>query len=435
MDTAYYAGSSEAVAVSLATGSGTAGDAAGDTLIGIENLVGSDHADALHGNNGANFLDGEGGDDELDGGAGDDDLRGGPGADTLIGGPGADRLDGGGDGDTAFYAGAPAAVTVNLETGTGTQGEAAGDTLFAINNLVGSDYDDTLIGDAGANALAGGAGADTLDGGDGVDTAVYAGATAAVEVSLASGTGTQGEADGDTLTGIENLVGSRHDDRLAGNTGANHLAGSGGKDVLYGDAGNDTLAGGAGDDALLGGPGADSLVGGEGVDTALYSGAAGAVSVNLKTGAGTQGEADGDTFTGIENLHGSDHGDTFIASDGANHLVGLDGDDRLAGEAGDDRLDGDAGDDGLVGGSGADTLNGGAGNDSLAAVWVRVGWRRGLLCGCHRGCGCQSCRHRARKERPPGILSMISSTCLAAGTHSPDAADRLYWRTPWTAVR
>ncbi|KGM29976.1 hypothetical protein P409_35845, partial [Inquilinus limosus MP06] len=91
--------------------------------------------------------------------------------------------------------------------------------------MTGSAFNDTLIGDGGANVLAGGsgddilhggAGADTLQGGNGTDTADYAGSAAGVSVNLTAGTGAGGDAQGDTLSGIENLTGSGFADRLYG---------------------------------------------------------------------------------------------------------------------------------------------------------------------------------------------------------------------------
>jgi serralysin len=70
IDAASYAGSDAGVTVSLATGAGSGGHAAGDTLREIENLIGSGHADALIGNAGNNVLDGGLGSDRLTGGAG-----------------------------------------------------------------------------------------------------------------------------------------------------------------------------------------------------------------------------------------------------------------------------------------------------------------------------------------------------------------------------
>ena len=83
------------------------------------------------------------------------------GDDTLDGGAGNDALDGGDGTDTASYAQATGSVTVNLSTGTAT-GAAGNDTLTSIENVVGSAYDDLLIGDWHANYLSGGAGNDTF---------------------------------------------------------------------------------------------------------------------------------------------------------------------------------------------------------------------------------------------------------------------------------
>ncbi|MEJ2035477.1 MAG: calcium-binding protein, partial [Maritimibacter sp.] len=105
----------------------------------------------------------------LDGGIGDDIIHGNGGNDTLIGGAGADVLDGGAGHDTASYQSSAAGVTVDLATGTGSGGDAAGDTFSGIENLTGSDFADTLTGDAGSNTLIGGAGNDTLNGGAGDD--------------------------------------------------------------------------------------------------------------------------------------------------------------------------------------------------------------------------------------------------------------------------
>ena len=225
------------------------------------------------------------------GGAGtgaDELLVGGGSADTLSGGDGADALSGGAGGDT-------------------------------------------LSGGLGNDALEGGLGADALDGGDGVDTARYVGSAAGVTVDLAAGTGTGGEAQGDTLTGIENVKGSAHGDGLSGDGGDNQLLGYGGNDVLDGRGGADVLIGAAGDDQLLGGAGEDNLSGGDGVDT----------------------------------LDGGDGADILLGGAGNDTLSGGGDADQLYGDDGNDSLDGGAGDDGLYGGAGADTLRGGAGADTL----------------------------------------------------------------------
>ncbi|MNN33095.1 Poly(beta-D-mannuronate) C5 epimerase 2 [compost metagenome] len=104
-----------------------------------------------------------------------------------------------------------------------------------------------------------GPGNDLLDGGTGSDTASYAHATAGVTVNLGllGAQNTLG-AGTDTLTGIENLVGSNFNDTLTGDNNNN---------VINGGLGNDILNGGGGDDLLIGGLGNNTMTGGAGADT------------------------------------------------------------------------------------------------------------------------------------------------------------------------
>ena len=366
-DTASYAASDAAVTIDLSAGANTGGHAEGDTLTGIEYLLGSRYADVLTGDAGPN---------RLDGGAGNDRLTGKAGADTLVGGHGL---------DTASYAASAAAITINLETDAASGGDAEGDTLDSIEHLTGSAHDDTLIGDAGNNVLEGGAGADTLDGGDGIDTASYAGSASRVDVRLSGTVVNHGDATGDTLTNIENLIGSAHNDILVGNGSANALTGM---------VGNDLLWASSGDDLLTGGPGADRLVGGAGNDTASYAGSPEGVTVRLHSLKASGGDAQGDSFPytvdvaytdaegveqtetlpDVEHLIGSAH-DDILAGDRRDNAIdggaGNDtlyggpggGDDVMAGGLGNDRLFGGQGDDTLIGGPGDDRLAGGPGND------------------------------------------------------------------------
>ena len=293
----------------------TGGDADGDTLTDIENLTGSTSDDTLTGDTGDNVLTGNAGDD------------------LLIGGAGADDLVGGGDTDTADYSGSVSGVLVDLTLGTGAGGDAAGDTLATIENLLGSASGDTLTGDTASNVLTGNAGDDILSGGAGLDTLLggagddtLAGGTGADVLtggdgygcgglfrvkcwchgqSCNFGSGSAGDATGDTLSEIENLRGSSHDDVLAGDGAVNLLEGLAGDDQLDGGAGDDVLLGGADDDILTGGAGADDLQGGTGDDTASYAAASAAVDVSLASNTGSGSDAQGDTLTDIENLEGS----------------------------------------------------------------------------------------------------------------------------------
>ena len=103
-----------------------------------------------------------------------------------------------------------------------------------------------------------------------------------MKVSLVSGLGSGGDAEGDTLSGIENLIGSDFADKLTGDGVANDL---------FGCDGNDSLYGGGGDDRLSGDEGADLLDGGAGIDTADYSRSFTAISIDLTTGTVKGGDA------------------------------------------------------------------------------------------------------------------------------------------------
>ena len=271
-------------------------------------------------------LIGSNGVDTLTGGSGDDYLDGRGGADTLNGGAGY---------DWATYLSSGAAVTIDLAAGTGTGGNAAGDVLISIEAVEGSAYADILYGNSGVNvllgnagndAIAGGMGADTIDGGTGIDTASYGNSTVAVYVNLSTGVASGGEAEGDTLISIENLYGSNsYDDTLIGDAGVNFIRGAGG------------------DDTLEGGAGADTLDGGAGIDRASYAGSASGVWVDIGTGTGSGGDAEGDILSNIEQLEGSAHSDRLNGDSNGNLLLGGDGDDFLFGRGGADTLDGGAG--------------------------------------------------------------------------------------------
>ncbi len=127
---------------------------------GAASLTGNSLNNDLTGNGSANSLDGGNGSDMLDGGAGKDTLVGGDGADILIGGLGNDSLNGGSGDDLVNYSDAAGEVTVNL-----TSGRSSGDgidTLASIEDVIGSEGDDIIIGSAVGNELTGGLGADQV---------------------------------------------------------------------------------------------------------------------------------------------------------------------------------------------------------------------------------------------------------------------------------
>ncbi|MEQ9449060.1 MAG: hypothetical protein RLN70_09170, partial [Rhodospirillaceae bacterium] len=354
IDTASFAAAGSGVTANLTSGTGTRGNANGDTYTSIENLLGSDHSDLLTGSSGDNLIEG---------GRGNDTLRGSAGHDTLEGGIGRDEVHGGSGIDTASFATAAAGVTANLTSGIGARGNAHGDTYISIENLLGSDHadlltgsaddnlieggrgHDTLRGSAGDDTLEGGIGGDEVHGGSGVDTAAFVTAASGVTANLTSGVGARGNAAGDTYISIENLLGSSHADILTGSSGNN---------LIEGGSGHDTLRGSAGNDRLEGGSGRDEINGGSGIDSAAFATAGSGVTLNLTTGVGTRGNANGDTYISIENVIGSNHDDFITGSSGRNILVGGRGDDVLRGSAGNDLLRGGLGNDILNGGSGAD---------------------------------------------------------------------------------
>ncbi|HEX2764319.1 MAG TPA: calcium-binding protein [Allosphingosinicella sp.] len=449
---------SPGVSLSLALQGSSQTTAIGNILItGFENLSGSEGNDALTGDAGSNVLAGDQGSDTLSGGGGDDALYGdgrviidnhgagtsGPittyqdvdlafpplpgapvdGNDVLEGGLGDDMLYGGGGSDTASYEHAAGAVQVFLGASTGVSSGADGDdTLFSIENAIGSAFDDQLVGNGGANVLSGGAGHDYLrgdagndslnggdgddylrggagddliDGGAGWDRAAFRDALSGVHVDLNIQGVAQNTLQGfDTLIGIEHASGSQFDDVLTGNAGDNWLWGEGGNDNITAGAGNDLVEVWAGNVTAAGGSGIDTF-------SVWESGLAPAspVAVSLLLQGGAQATGIGSmTLTGFENLSGSSANDTLTGDAAANVLAGDQGNDVLSGGDGDDLLYGDgriavdhhgagtsgpivtyadvvaafpgdptlvAGNDTLIGGKGNDTLVGGGGDDTL----------------------------------------------------------------------
>ena len=138
--------------------------------------------------------------------------------------------------------------------------------------------------------------------------------------------------------------------------------GSAGDDLLVGTDGNDIVNGFGGDDRLEGGERRDTLDGGAGFDTAFYGNATSGIGLGL-SGGGFLGEAEGDTFIGIEAVTGSFFSDAIIGNGFDNTLDGGGGNDFLVGQGGDDILIGGAGGDRLEGGAGADAHIGGSGFD------------------------------------------------------------------------
>lgn len=120
------------------------------------------------------------------------------------------------------------------------------------------------------------------------------------------------------LFGTDKLLGTDDDDLLIA---------LGAKTTLDGGAGNDILLGGINNDVLIGGKGADFLSGGLGIDTADYSASSAGVAVNLTTGKGSGGDAQGDTLLSVEKVIGSAFNDRLTGDGGNNVFTGGDGND------------------------------------------------------------------------------------------------------------
>jgi serralysin len=262
---------------------------------------------------------------------------------------------------------AAGAVVENATGGSGNDRLTGND---AANLLNGNGGADTLIGGQGADTLIGGAGADFLDGGDGEDTASYGASLSGVSVNLVSGAATGGDANGDTLSGIEHVSGSAFADLLFGDSANNRLSGGAGQDTLEGGAGADELFGGGDNDVLSGGDGNDTLAGGDGDDS--MDGGSGADE--LFGGAGADwmiGGADNDLMTGNagnDTLDGGDGDDTVYGGDNNDIVMGGAGNDNISGTRGFDTVYGGLGNDTAVGGNDDDEVHGGDGDDLVAGT-------------------------------------------------------------------
>jgi len=344
-------------------------------------VVGDDNANVITGVGAfANTFAGGGGDDTIYGGGGDDTLNGGAGVDWLFGGDDNDVLNVNGDEGWDSLVGGPGIDTAVFSTGyklnvdlnaevyyhgnstvastiQGVEVVYAGthnDTItggLGAETMYGGDGNDRIFSGGGADVLYGGAHADLLysgaeaaaayggfgsdrffledaltsalvtDGGDGVDWLDMSLQSNAVTVDLAVGTAS-GATFTASVTAIEYVLGSAHDDSITGDAQNNKLNGGLGNDSIYGGEGRDTINGGNGDDYIEGGLQQDLLKGSSGNDT-------------------------------IDGGIGNDR------------LYGENGRDLLLGQSGADHLDGGTFADTLVGGLGIDTLIGGDGIDTF----------------------------------------------------------------------
>ena len=306
-----------------------------DTLVGMDRVVGSRFDDTLTGNSGDNVFRGLDGSDTIDGGSGSDWINY---SEALTINNGPTNSTSGITVDLSGVKDANGYLSITVADGNELLGSASTDKLKSIENITGTIYNDTLIGDACENTLQGFGGNDVLKGGAGNDTADFRLNTSGITATLneaglnndnvQNGTVTSSSGN-NTLFGIESIRGSEYNDTITGNSGTN---------TIDGGAGNDTLDGGAG------------------IDTLSYRSALGGVTVNLgngttRTATGTAGT---DVISGFENLIGSSYGDTLTAHTGGSIIDAGAGNDTLIGNTSDDILRGGKDNDLISGGAGTD---------------------------------------------------------------------------------
>ena len=303
-------------------------------------IIGANEDDSLTGTDKGEEISGGAGNDALDGGGGDDTLEGGAGADVLIGGEGT---------DSASYAGSMAGVVVRLHVPVFRSGDARGDTF---GRMVAFEYTvegengervtmeeivpdiENLIGSVHDDILAGDGRDNTLIGGEG-DDILYGGP-----------------------------VGG--DDMMYGGTGMDRIYGGKGDDTLYGEAGDDRLWGGPDDDTLHGGAGADTYMGRQGNDI-IYIDAADVADDRtagvIDGGENDAGEdPDSDTVS-FENFTEEDGGVSVALSAETSVYTNI---ENIIGTGFVDTLTGDGEANVIEGADGGDVLDGGEGNDTLS---------------------------------------------------------------------
>jgi Ca2+-binding RTX toxin-like protein len=238
-----------AVTVDLLNGVGSGGYAEGDTYVSIEIVTAYDGNDLLIGSNGNDRLYGNSGSDTLRGGAGADILDGGAFSDivsyyTSTAGVTVNLADG-----TCSGGDAQGDVLTNLE---GINGSQFNDVLTGKGGA--------LRGWGGNDILRGGS-ATLMDGGEGQDMVTYwASSSSGLTVNLQTESSMISIEDINGTQGNDTIIGNGAVNQLNGFNGNDTIDGATGHDLLDGGAGNDQLHGGSAMDRLTGGTGADTFI-------------------------------------------------------------------------------------------------------------------------------------------------------------------------------
>ncbi|WP_114008010.1 beta strand repeat-containing protein [Cohaesibacter intestini] len=258
-------------------------------------------------------------------------------------------------------------------SGTVTGSFTGTDTLTNIDEIRGTDLNDTFNGGDGDERFILRGGNDVVNGGGGTDMVRFdRSGIGAVDVDLEAGTATgmhNGNAFSHTLSNIEIIRGSRADnDRIFGSNANETFYGRGGNDVLNGREGDDDLNGEDGNDIMNGGEGADRMAGGRGNDVYYVDNAGDTIVENTSEGMDHVFSfislALRDKSQNLENLSLLGTGDTSGTGNGlSNTITGNSGNNVLNGAFGDDVLIGGLGNDIFLDDTGADRMVGGGGND------------------------------------------------------------------------
>ncbi|KAA1418603.1 hypothetical protein F0U44_08880 [Nocardioides humilatus] len=347
-----YVASLDTVKLTFAAEIGTPPSCDGQpaTITGRGRIDGTSGADVIVGSAGDDEIKGAGGNDVICGLGGDDLIYDGAGADTVLGSRGNDAfvqgasadpgdvLDGGNGQDNLSYAARPVGVTVTLDALADDGAPGEGDKVTAtVEEVTGTNADDTINGNAGNNRFVGRGGNDTLNGGGGNDA----------------------------------LRGDAGVDSLNGGPGNDTVDGGPGDDALRGGADNDNVLGGADNDTITEEPttsGADAVNGNAGHDTIRYSSRTTSVAIRLNGDPTSGAPGEFDRIVGVEEAFGGSADDQLVGGPYAEIFWGMAGADTINGGGGADQITGGTGADMLFGSNGTDHLDsrdGVKGNDTI----------------------------------------------------------------------
>jgi Ca2+-binding RTX toxin-like protein len=351
-------------------------------------LLGTIFDDIILGKRGDDTILADAGNDIIFGGTGNDNIDAGKGNDTIVGEKGNDKLNGGDGKDTADYSSLGRAITLEA-TGILDKGSFGIDQLTSIETIIGGVGFANTIDASGANGTAASISVD-----------LAAKTLNVNNVPIPSGSLSFKVENFVNVVGTENndtILGDKTANVLNGGAGNDIVSGRGGADTLVGSQGNDVLDGGKGKDIAdysnlnnaitleatgiidKGSAGTDQLV-----DVEVIVGRAGfantifavnnqgaTIDVNLAAESLNVNNIPvigslSFTVQNFVNVSGTKGNDTIVGSDASNQIGGGLGNDFIDGLGGNDIINGGDGTDDINGGLGSDILSGNIGNDALA---------------------------------------------------------------------